>query len=121
MYGISEELLRELIITDRKGQKKIFVDTAVYTRNRHFRTLGSTKLNKSAPLLVSHINPYQPKLQADYSMFLSSLITYFDDDNLKLLEFGPPIVDKITMCGPSCSVAPVVPSSTIDAFISQVC
>ena len=58
LFDVPSEDLLKLKVFDRKGQEKFIVDTAVYTRNRHFRLLGSTKLNKNAPLAVSKVNKY---------------------------------------------------------------
>lgn len=44
------------------GKPVFFVDTGVYTRNRCFRMIWSTKYGKTTPLTLAHINRSAPYL-----------------------------------------------------------
>ncbi|XP_011301304.1 DNA-directed primase/polymerase protein [Fopius arisanus] len=75
------------------GKKKtIFVDTMVYTKNRHFRIFKATKWGKLSHLEVSTDCTYEPTDQRKdkmLSIFLDSLISFFPDNStLTLLEFN---------------------------------
>jgi hypothetical protein len=70
-----EELLpglEKLLIVNDKGNKAVFIDPAVYSRNRIFRVYKSSKLGKNTPLVVSQSNkfPYVKEKQ----LFLASLV-----------------------------------------------
>ncbi|XP_059486211.1 DNA-directed primase/polymerase protein-like isoform X2 [Neocloeon triangulifer] len=43
----------ELKVLKKDGSPSCIVDLCVYTRNRHFRILGSTKIGRNAPLVLS--------------------------------------------------------------------
>ncbi|KAJ9579581.1 hypothetical protein L9F63_004766 [Diploptera punctata] len=91
--GISKADVSNLLVVDRKGSSKLFCDEAVYTKNRHFRLYMSTKQNKTAPLVLSDSNQYNPsrikKTDIEQQLFLDSLITYFNEniDNFRVLKF----------------------------------
>jgi hypothetical protein len=79
---ISKEQLKQLIVKDRHGKDKLFCDTGVYSKNRHFRLYGSTKPHKNSHLEVSPQNKYtvpytDPKLKEE-AIFLASLVTNFE-------------------------------------------
>lgn len=81
--------LEQLFVETGKN-KKIFVDTGVYTRNRHFRTYKSTKLGKLAHLNVAtdskHV-PLEDHGDRDLAIFMDSLISYFPNTkDLIMLE-----------------------------------
>ncbi|KAJ3219125.1 hypothetical protein HDU67_002458 [Dinochytrium kinnereticum] len=69
------EVVKELfVVTDNKtSERNLFIDQGVYTRNRNFRILLSTKLSKRAPL--SHTsNPTKNYTQKDLTLFLQTLV-----------------------------------------------
>ncbi|XP_043286692.1 DNA-directed primase/polymerase protein-like [Venturia canescens] len=81
--------LEQLFVETDKG-KKIFIDTLVYSRNRHFRIYKSTKWGKLSNLLVApeskHV-PLQDRNDKQLAIFLDSLISFFPDKkNLSILE-----------------------------------
>ncbi|XP_054773175.2 DNA-directed primase/polymerase protein-like isoform X1 [Lytechinus pictus] len=81
-----KDKLKNLYINVNDGGKELFIDTAVYTRNRNFRLFKCVKLGKSNPLLVAKDNRYQMKTNSkkksprsggdDYHFFLDSIITH---------------------------------------------
>lgn len=89
-YQLMGRDILEMFVFDSKEKTKLFVDEGVYTKNRHFRLLGSTKLHKNCPLRVSANNKYKPAIndEPDLCMFLDSLITYFSVEINRILEFG---------------------------------
>lgn len=87
-YGLRKTDICDLFVRDRKDKAKLFVDEGVYTKNRHFRLLGSSKAGKNAPLRVSASNKYEPAEKKDYLVFLDSLVTYFSVPPAEILEFG---------------------------------
>lgn len=89
-YQLEEYEILELFVKDKKGKIKLFVDEGVYTKNRHFRLLGSSKASKNTPLVISKKNKYKPQTTEDgpdCNMFLDSLITYFSSTPTTILEF----------------------------------
>lgn len=83
--------LEEMLVETNHG-KKLFIDTAVYTKNRHFRIYLSTKWGKQSYLTVSTDNVHIPVNKCkdkELGIFLDSLISYFPNkQNLILLEFS---------------------------------
>lgn len=81
--------LESLIVQTKRG-KRLFIDTAVYTRNRHFRIYKSTKWGKQSNLIISDDCKYIPsnvRNDKELSIFLDSLISYFPaKTDLILLE-----------------------------------
>lgn len=82
--------LEELRVETGHG-KRLFVDTGVYTKNRHFRVYLSTKWGKQSYLTVSTDSKHLPVnkcREKELGIFLDSLISYFPNkNNLILLEF----------------------------------
>ncbi|XP_076241620.1 DNA-directed primase/polymerase protein [Calliopsis andreniformis] len=82
--------LEQLFILTKKD-KRLFVDTGVYTKNRHFRIFKSTKWGKQSNLTVSEDCKYIPSnLQIDKELciFLDSLVSYFiTKKDLILLDY----------------------------------
>ncbi|CAL7938332.1 unnamed protein product [Xylocopa violacea] len=71
--------LERLVVETKKG-KKLFIDTAVYTKNRHFRIYKSTKWGKQSNLILSSDCKYIPSNSnndKELSLFLDSLVSYF--------------------------------------------
>ncbi|KAF3429732.1 hypothetical protein E2986_06364 [Frieseomelitta varia] len=83
--------LEQLFVETKKG-KRLFVDTAVYSKNRHFRIYKSTKWGKQSNLEISDDSKYIPSSvynDKELSIFLDSLISYFvTRKNLILLEYS---------------------------------
>ncbi|NXH27123.1 PRIPO protein, partial [Myiagra hebetior] len=67
-----------LIVNDKEGNKQLFVDLGVYTKNRNFRMYKSSKAGKNAILKIAEDNKFIPNCEKDVSLeeayFLSSLI-----------------------------------------------
>ncbi|NXL23645.1 PRIPO protein, partial [Setophaga kirtlandii] len=67
-----------LIVNDKEGNKKLFVDLGVYTKNRNFRMYKSSKAGKNVILKIAEDNKFIPNCEKDVSLeeayFLSSLI-----------------------------------------------
>ncbi|XP_020287542.1 DNA-directed primase/polymerase protein-like [Pseudomyrmex gracilis] len=82
--------LEEMLVETDHG-KKLFVDTGVYTKNRHFRIYLATKWGKQSYLTVSSDCSHTPVNKCkdkELGIFLDSLISYFPNkQNLVLLEF----------------------------------
>ncbi|NXM19248.1 PRIPO protein, partial [Ploceus nigricollis] len=66
------------IVKDKEGNKQLFVDLGVYTKNRNFRMYKSSKAGKNVILKIAEDNKFIPKCEKDVSLeeayFLSSLI-----------------------------------------------
>lgn len=82
--------IEEMLVKTQHGEK-LFVDNAVYTKNRQFRLYLSTKWGKQSYLTVStdcvH-TPVNKCREKELGIFLDSLISYFPNKpNLILLEF----------------------------------
>ncbi|XP_011156785.2 DNA-directed primase/polymerase protein [Solenopsis invicta] len=82
--------IQEMLVMTQRGEK-LFVDTGVYTKNRHFRLYLSTKWGKQSYLTVSDDcvhNTVNKCKEKELGIFLDSLISYFPNkQNLILLEF----------------------------------
>lgn len=123
-----KEQLQGLFVDSDKG-KKIFVDTTVYSRNRHFRILGSTKWGKKSHLVVSPESKYVSGTKNQgLRLFLDSLISHFAKKSaLTLLQFDdtskisvkynfPRSVTKVEDCVVTCrSQYPL-----LDRFVSDL-
>ncbi|XP_015432452.1 PREDICTED: DNA-directed primase/polymerase protein-like [Dufourea novaeangliae] len=83
--------LEQLFVQTTKG-KRLFIDTTVYTRNRHFRIYKSTKWGKQSNLVISDDCKYIPSnlyKDKELNIFLDSLISYFvATPDLILLEYS---------------------------------
>lgn len=82
--------IKEMLVETERG-KRLFIDNAVYTKNRHFRIYLSTKWGKQSYLTVSADCSHTPVnvcKEKELGIFLDSLISYFPTkENLILLEF----------------------------------
>ncbi|GMF17130.1 unnamed protein product [Phytophthora lilii] len=58
---------------DSISKKQLFIDTGVYTRNRMFRVLGSSKFKKQAVLRPLHA-PNSALTELDQKLFLNTLV-----------------------------------------------
>ncbi|XP_052635772.1 DNA-directed primase/polymerase protein isoform X3 [Harpia harpyja] len=67
-----------LIVNDKEGNKQLFVDLGVYTKNRNFRMYKSSKAGKNVILKIAEDNKFVPNCEENVSLeeayFLSSLI-----------------------------------------------
>ncbi|XP_015592072.1 DNA-directed primase/polymerase protein-like [Cephus cinctus] len=92
--------LKELFIKTSEN-RKLFIDTSVYSRNRHFRIYKSTKWGKQSHLVLSPHSKYisaEECKDKDLGIFLDSLISYFPTKtNLILLELDEKNVTDIEM------------------------
>ncbi|XP_064005047.1 DNA-directed primase/polymerase protein [Pogoniulus pusillus] len=82
-----------LVVNDKEGNKQLFVDLGVYTRNRNFRMYKSSKAGKNVILKIAEDNKFVPNCEDDVSLeeayFLSSLICNIRErDNTKVLSSG---------------------------------
>ena len=72
-----KKLYSRLWVRGRKeGELEFFADLAVYTKNRAFRLLYSSKFGKVAPLLPSNLNKFPfDAFDGEYQLFKDSLIS----------------------------------------------
>ncbi|KAM7053247.1 DNA-directed primase/polymerase protein isoform 3-T6 [Acridotheres tristis] len=82
-----------LIVNNKEGNKQLFVDLGVYTKNRNFRMYKSSKAGKNVVLKIAEDNKFIPKCEKDISLeeayFLSSLICNVRaSDDIKVLTSG---------------------------------
>lgn len=93
------EELEELFI-DTGKRRKLFIDTSVYSRNRHFRIYKATKWGKMSHLVRAKDCKFKPITEnrdKELEIFLESLVSYFPEkDNLQLLELSDDIVADLT-------------------------
>lgn len=90
-YNLVNEDIIDLFVQNQKDQVKLIVDEGVYTKNRHFRTLGSSKQSKNIPLTLSRTNKYKPCESVESiecTTFLDSLVTFFSWNVDRIIEFG---------------------------------
>ncbi|XP_078661428.1 DNA-directed primase/polymerase protein-like isoform X2 [Branchiostoma floridae x Branchiostoma belcheri] len=71
--------LDQLFVNNKDGERVLFIDTGVYTKNRNFRLYKNTKLGRRAPLLVAPTCKYRlqhsSKACWDKQVFLDSLVS----------------------------------------------
>ncbi|XP_021398462.1 DNA-directed primase/polymerase protein isoform X2 [Lonchura striata] len=82
-----------LIVKDKEGNKQLFVDLGVYTKNRNFRMYKSSKAGKNVILKIAEDNKFVPNCEKSVSLeeayFLSSLICNVGaSDDIKVLSSG---------------------------------
>ena len=65
--------LKMLFIKNSKSEMEFIADLAVYTRNRHFRLLRSSKLDRDAHLVVAEDNKFP--VISDEQLFMDSLVS----------------------------------------------
>lgn len=127
----NKESIENLFVTTDKGQRVLFCDEGVYTKNRHFRLYKSSKYGKNIPLRLSEFNYFPIEITEEASrekcIFLSSLITYCDAQGSQLLKFEPnpamilQINSKfIRNSGNECIPTSPSPYSDIDDCISDI-
>uniref|UniRef100_A0A8D2CLZ7 DNA-directed primase/polymerase protein n=1 Tax=Sciurus vulgaris TaxID=55149 RepID=A0A8D2CLZ7_SCIVU len=79
-----------LVVKNNMGEKHLFVDLGVYTRNRNFRLYKSSKIGKCVTLEVAEDNKFFPKqsksISEENQYFLSSLVSNVRfSDTLRIL------------------------------------
>ncbi|XP_034860149.1 DNA-directed primase/polymerase protein isoform X3 [Mirounga leonina] len=79
-----------LVVKNNVGEKHLFVDLGVYTRNRNFRLYKSSKIGKQVALEIAEDNKFFPKRSKNISeenqYFLSSLVSNVRfSDTLRIL------------------------------------
>uniref|UniRef100_A0A8D0BSI1 DNA-directed primase/polymerase protein n=1 Tax=Salvator merianae TaxID=96440 RepID=A0A8D0BSI1_SALMN len=86
-----------LTVNGKQGEKQLFVDLGVYTKNRNFRLYKSSKAGKSTILNIAEDNKFVPKLEKNSCLeeqyFFSSLICnvrFPDSGHLKIVSYENP-------------------------------
>ncbi|XP_014801141.1 PREDICTED: DNA-directed primase/polymerase protein [Calidris pugnax] len=84
-----------LIVNGKDGDKQLFVDLGVYTKNRNFRMYKSSKAGKNVILKIAEDNQFVPHCEENVSLeeayFLSSLICNIRTrDDTRMLSSGFP-------------------------------
>ncbi|XP_046947253.1 DNA-directed primase/polymerase protein isoform X3 [Lynx rufus] len=79
-----------LVVRNNTGEKQLFVDLGVYTRNRNFRLYKSSKIGKHVALEIAEDNKFFPKhsetVSEENQCFLSSLVSNVRfSDTLRIL------------------------------------
>ncbi|XP_067671867.1 DNA-directed primase/polymerase protein-like [Haliotis asinina] len=129
-----DEELRSLVVMSKDLKPVLFCDMGVYTKNRNFRLLKSTKLGKNNPFRVAAENVYKPRTIPDaqdgFNLFSDSLISNVKyTPRLRVLTFSSdrqggrfrhqtvkhrPLADTETLGGYTTS-----PYPELDDFISR--
>ncbi|CAB3369684.1 Hypothetical predicted protein [Cloeon dipterum] len=116
----------QLRVRKKDGGQTCIVDLCVYTKNRHFRILGSTKFCRKAPLVLSDGANQTLSLQVtsgrlrDEVLFLSSLVT---GSNNPILPYN--VLATVQRPKPMAVVEQAKPESfsgmpRIDAFFQHI-
>ncbi|XP_044794328.2 DNA-directed primase/polymerase protein isoform X2 [Bubalus bubalis] len=105
-----------LIVKNDMGEKRLFVDLGVYTRNRNFRLYKSSKLGKYVALEVAEDNKFSPiqskNISKENQYFLSSLVSNVRfSDALRILTCDIPQSKQRVQCFSRTST-----SETIEGF-----
>ncbi|KAM7227315.1 hypothetical protein CapIbe_021728 [Capra ibex] len=105
-----------LIVKNDMGEKRLFVDLGVYTRNRNFRLYKSSKIGKRVALEVAEDNRFFPVQSRDISKenqyFLASLVSNVRfSDALQVLTCDTPQSNQRAPCFSRAST-----SETIEGF-----
>ncbi|XP_057552902.1 DNA-directed primase/polymerase protein isoform X1 [Hippopotamus amphibius kiboko] len=84
-----------LIVKNNIGEKHLFVDLGVYTRNRNFRLYKSSKIGKYVALEIAEDNRFYPiqlkNISKENQYFLSSLVSNVRfSDTLRILTYDIP-------------------------------
>ncbi|XP_006160504.1 DNA-directed primase/polymerase protein isoform X2 [Tupaia chinensis] len=79
-----------LVVKNNTGEKRLFVDLGVYTRNRNFRLYKSSKIGKRVAFEIAEDNKFFPeeskKVSEENQYFLYSLVTNIRfSDTLRIL------------------------------------
>ncbi|XP_040098982.1 DNA-directed primase/polymerase protein isoform X1 [Oryx dammah] len=92
-----------VIVKNDMGEKRLFVDLGVYTRNRNFRLYKSSKIGKRVALEVAEDNRFFPVQSRDISKenqyFLASLVSNVRfSDALRILTCDTPQSNQRIPC-----------------------
>ncbi|XP_010834062.1 PREDICTED: DNA-directed primase/polymerase protein isoform X2 [Bison bison bison] len=92
-----------LIVKNDMGEKRLFVDLGVYTRNRNFRLYKSSKIGKYVALEVAEDNKFFPiqskNISKENQYFLSSLVSNVRfSDALRILTCDVPQTKQRVQC-----------------------
>ncbi|XP_019809138.2 DNA-directed primase/polymerase protein isoform X1 [Bos indicus] len=92
-----------LIVKNDMGEKRLFVDLGVYTRNRNFRLYKSSKIGKYVALEVAEDNKFFPiqskNISKENQYFLSSLVSNVRfSDALRILTCDVPQSKQQVQC-----------------------
>lgn len=90
LENFDKTCIEELFIVTDKGDKKLFMDLSVYSRNRHFRVYKATKWGQHSFLrLAKECTFGKAEGLMDIDIFYSSLVSYHPRKNkLKLMDFN---------------------------------
>ncbi|XP_043749466.1 DNA-directed primase/polymerase protein isoform X5 [Cervus elaphus] len=99
----SSPALSFLIVKNDMGEKRLFVDLGVYTRNRNFRLYKSSKIGKYVALEVAEDNRFCPtqskNISKENQYFLSSLVSNVRfSDALRILTCDIPQSKQRIQC-----------------------
>ncbi|KAI9193376.1 uncharacterized protein BJ171DRAFT_268853 [Polychytrium aggregatum] len=80
----------ELIVKHPSSGRAVFIDESVYSKNRNFRIIYSSKIGKSSPLLRADKPALDQRIENEtFKFFKESLVCAVEyDDDLRLLSFG---------------------------------
>ena len=132
-----------LKVQDKEGNSKLFIDLSVYSRNRHFRLLGSSKFGEIRPLSVSSYGlmptpggkktPSQSRENFDSqeyekNVFLNSLIANVcQDKDVRIINFDQVQAVRVSTAAPAASagghskICTTVPSpNEIDNIVAEL-
>ena len=92
----SEDAYEKFSVSNKAGDSISFVDMTVYTSNRNFRLLYSSKLGKRRPFLISQIDVSIKPDSCPEDIFCSTLVTNVDvtSENIEILSYSDDSGDK---------------------------
>lgn len=83
-----EAVVLSPIVKDEKGHDTLFVDQTVYSKNRNFRLIWSSKIGKTVCFDISSDNKFPLKRQEELGFLLDSLASYVAHrPGLRILEY----------------------------------
>lgn len=89
---LEDEDLSFLLVKNKDGEDCLFVDLAVYTKNRNFRLYKSSKMGKNVAFTVADDNKFTPKTEKGISVeegiFLASLVCNISFTGQRIVSFS---------------------------------